>query len=43
MRGDHRRFGQGDNIPEKIVADVRDINHNAEPVHLLHDLFAQGT
>ena len=42
VRGDDGRARGGDDVPEGLVGDVRDIDHHAEAVHLLNDLFAEG-
>ena len=40
VRGDQRRFADGDGIVERLVGDVRDVDQHAQAVHLEDDLLA---
>ena len=42
MRGDDGGACGFDDVPEGFVGDVGDVDHHAEAIHLLHDLFAEG-
>ena len=34
-------LGGRDDVPEGFVGDVGDVDHHAQAVHLVHDLFAE--
>ena len=40
---DHRHTGQLHHIPKTALSSMRQVDHDAQPVHLLHHLFAKGT
>ena len=42
MRGNHRRSRQLQHLVKGFVADVRDVDHHAKPVHFRHQLAAEG-
>ncbi len=39
--GNHRRSRNDQRAVERLVRDVRDIHHHAQPVHLVHHVFAE--
>ena len=39
MRGDHRLRRGIDDVPKRLVGNVRYINHHSQPIHLADDLF----
>ena len=41
VRRDDGSFGGGDCVPERLVGDVRDVDHHAQAVHLEHNLLAE--
>ena len=42
MRRDHRRAAHGDCVIERLVGDVRDVDHDAQPVQLADDVLPEG-
>ena len=43
VRKDHRRLGDADRFAHGVGRGMRQVDQHAEPVHLAHDLLAEGS
>ncbi len=41
MGSDHRGPGEADDVIERFIGSMGNIDHDPEAVHLLHDFFAE--
>ena len=43
MAGDHRHVGDAQDVAHGVIGQVRDVDHDADAIHLRHDLLAERT